>query len=338
MSDRLWVGSRKGLFELRNGKIVKHHFPGQPVSAFLQTKEEILCALNLGHFGAKLWRSRDDGKTWQEVASPAYPKQEGGATLNQIWVMEAGAGGLWAGTIPGGLFHSADGGDSWRLVESLWNREERKEWFGGGADAPGIHSILLDKKSITLGISCGGVWKSQDAGERWELAGKGMHAAYMPPEKRDSPNIQDPHRIARCAAKPDVMWTQHHNGIFRSTDAGRTWASINDAFGFAVAAHPRDAGTAWFVPAIKDELRYPADGKLAVTRTRDGGKTFDTLREGLPQEHAYDLIYRHAFDIDASGERLAMGSTTGGLWTSSDGGDSWKCVSAHLPPIYCVRF
>jgi photosystem II stability/assembly factor-like uncharacterized protein len=337
MSDRLWVGSRKGLFELRNAKIAKHHFAGQPVSAFLQTKTELLCALNLGHFGAKLWRSRDDGKAWHEVACPAYPKEESGATLNQIWVLEAGDA-IWAGTIPGGLFRSTDGGDSWNLIESLWKREERKEWFGGGADAPGIHSVLLDGKNITLGISCGGVWKSADGGESWELAGKGMHAAYMPPEKRESPNIQDPHRLARCAAKPEAMWAQHHNGIFRSSDAGRTWRSINDAFGFAVAVHPRDAQTAWFVPAIKDELRYPADGKLAVTRTRDGGKSFETLRAGLPQEHAYDLVYRHGLDVDESGEQLAIGSTTGGLWLSMNGGDSWRCLAAHLPPIYCLRF
>jgi photosystem II stability/assembly factor-like uncharacterized protein len=337
MSDRLWVGSRKGLFELRKGKIAKHHFAGQPVSAVLQTEDEMLCALNLGHFGAKLWRSRDDGKSWQEVACPAYPQEEGGATLNQIWVLESG-NGIWAGTIPGGLFRSSDGGDSWKLVESLWNREERKEWFGGGADAPGIHSILIDQRNITLGISCGGVWKSADGGESWELAGKGLHAAYMPPEKRESPNIQDPHRIARCAAKPEVMWTQHHNGIFRSVDAGRTWSAVNESFGFAVAAHPREPNTAWFVPAIKDELRYPAEGKLAVTRTRDGGKSFETLREGLPQEHAYDLVYRHGLDIDTSGEQLAIGSTTGGLWLSMNGCDSWRGANARLPPIYCLRF
>jgi hypothetical protein len=92
------------------------------------------------------------------------------------------------------------------------------------------------------------------------------------------------------------------------------------------------------VPAIKDELRYPAEGKLVVTRTRDGGKSFETLREGLPQEHAYDLVYRHGLDVDASGERLAMGSTTGNLWISSNQGDSWERISTHLPPIYCVRF
>ena len=92
------------------------------------------------------------------------------------------------------------------------------------------------------------------------------------------------------------------------------------------------------MPAIKDERRIPVDGQLVVTRTRDGGKSFDVLREGLPQEHAYDLVYRHALDIDSSGDRLAFGSTTGGLWVSEDQGDSWQLVSAHLPPVHSVRF
>ena len=47
-------------------------------------------------------------------------------------------------------------------------------------------------------------------------------------------------------------------------------------FGFAVAVHPRDPDTAWFVPEIKDEKRIPRDGKLVVTRTRDGGKSFES--------------------------------------------------------------
>jgi hypothetical protein len=92
------------------------------------------------------------------------------------------------------------------------------------------------------------------------------------------------------------------------------------------------------VPAVKDEKRVPVDAKLAVTRTRDGGRSFEVLREGLPQAPAYDLIYRHALDIDRDGQRLAFGSTTGGLWISENRGDSWQCVSAHLPPIAAVRF
>ena len=110
------------------------------------------------------------------------------------------------------------------------------------------------------------------------------------------------------------------------------------AFGFAVAVHPHDADTAWFVPSIKDEKRYPMEGAVVVNRTRDGGRTFETLRHGLPQQHAYDLVYRHALDIDETGETLAFGSTTGSLWITENGGDSWQELSAHLPPIHAVRF
>src|SRR5439155_9622605 len=111
-------------------------------------------------------------------------------------------------------------------------------------------------------------------------------------------------------------WVQHHNGIFISSDEGRTFTEITgvepSVFGFAVVVHPRDPDTGWFVPEIKDEERIPRDGKLVVTRTRDGGKSFDLLTKGLPQSHAYDIVYRHALAIDESAERLAVGSTTCG--------------------------
>jgi hypothetical protein len=74
-----------------------------------------------------------------------------------------------------------------------------------------------------------------------------------------------------------------------------------------------------------------------VSRTRDGGESFELLDRGLPSP-SFDLIYRHAFDADESGTRLAIGSTTGGLWLSEDGGESWRTLSTHLPPIYTVRW
>src|SRR5881409_1470331 len=93
----------------------------------------------------------------------------------------------------------------------------------------------------------------------------------------------------------------HHNGIFRSTDGAASWAEINDVkpsvFGLAVAVHPKDPNAAWFVPSTKDEKRCPTDGRVLVNRTRDGGKTFETLRRGLPQEYADDLVYRHGLDV-----------------------------------------
>jgi hypothetical protein len=139
-----------------------------------------------------------------------------------------------------------------------------------------------------------------------------------------------------------VFWAQHHNGIFRSIDNSVSWKEITNAkpskFGFAVAVHPNDPDTAWFVPAIKDERRVPVDGRFVVSRTSDGGRTFKAFGKGLPPRPAYDLVYRHGLAVDASGKRLAMGSTTGGLWLSENGGAAWKCLSAHLPPVHCVRF
>ena len=110
------------------------------------------------------------------------------------------------------------------------------------------------------------------------------------------------------------------------------------SFGFAVVVHPREPDTAWFAPGVKDEQRIPVDGKLVVTRTRDAGKSFDVLCAGLPQQHAYDVVYRHALSVDETGDRLAFGSTTGGLWISEDQGDHWRELSHTLPPVHAVRF
>lgn len=365
MSDHLLVSTRKGLFMLARHAggwhVERHAFLGDNVSLALADPRDGVwyAALNLGHFGVKLHRSDDRGASWTEIAVPAFAegqiiatddgKPPKPAALSLLWSLEAGGvnepGRLWAGTIPGGLFRSDDRGASWSLVESLWNEPSRLQWFGGGYDAPGIHSICVDPRdarSLRVAISCGGVWHSSDSGHSWNVASDGMFAAYMPPERREDPTIQDPHRMVQCAQSPDHLWVQHHNGVFRSTDGARHWREVPDvppsAFGFAVAVHPQQPDTAWFVPAIKDERRVPVDGRLAVARTRDGGATFDTLTKGLPQHDAYDLVYRHGLAISADGRHLAFGSTTGNLWTSDDEGDRWQALPAHLPPIYALTF
>jgi hypothetical protein len=359
MAERLHIGTHKGLFELvrSNGgwEIVDVRFLGDPVSAVLAEPDgSLYAALDLGHFGAKLWR-RDPAGEWSELAVPAFPPKPQDAgddphpwTLGKIWVLEPGGipGRLWAGTMPGGLFHSDDGGMSWSLNEALWRMPERRQWQGvAGGEQPGINSVLIDPRNpsdVRIGVSTAGIWASTDGGRSWRIINQGMYAEYMPPEQRGNPIAQDVHRLARCATHPEIVWCQHHNGVFRSQDAGASWDEVTairpSKFGFAVAAHPRDPDTAWFVPAVKDERRIPVDGKLVVARTRDGGRSFEVLRNGLPQRHAYDLVWRHALAVDDSGEQLAFGSTSGGLWSSEDGGDSWTMSEARLPPIAALRF
>jgi hypothetical protein len=360
----LLVATRKGLFQYRRrgkGSWIAREpsFLGVPISATLHDPRDgtVYAALDHGHFGTKLHRRGGDGK-WEEIATPKYPPRAKGtksedafgrplsSTLKMIWILEIDPrrdGSLWCGTLPGGLFHSRDRGATWEIVRGLWNRPERKQWFGGGYNDPGIHSICVDPRDaqrVTVGVSSGGVWRTVDGGATWEQTAHGMRQDYAPPEKAYDPQSQDVHRVVQCRAAPDRLWAQHHNGIFKKPAQGK-WQEVHakapSRFGFACAVDPNDPEVAWFVPAVKDECRVPVDGRLVVTRTRDGGASFEVLKQGLPKETVWDLVYRHGLDVSADGRMLAMGSTTGGLWVSEDGGRGWSELSSHLPPTYGVR-
>jgi hypothetical protein len=358
------VATRKGLFRVDGDRRIELlAFAGVPVTNVTVDRRDgtWYTAVDHGHFGAKVHRSTDEGRTFTEVAPPAYPEKPDGESdtdpvrgdevpwsTQLIWTLEPGhaddPGVVWAGTIPGGLFRSADRSDSWELVRPLWDDPSRPQWFGGGYDYPGIHSICIDPHDaagLLVAISCGGVWRTDDSGSTWTVTTKGMRAGFMPPEQAENPYIQDPHRVVRCAGSPDVLWCQHHSGMWRSTDNGSTWDEITgvepSTFGFAVAAHPADPDVAWFVPAVSDEVRIPVGGRMVVTRTSDGGKSFESLSDGLPGENAYHLVYRHGLDVGARGDAVVLGSTTGSLWASGDGGDSFTTLSNHLPPIAAVK-
>ncbi len=366
MGNTILVSTRKGLFEVAKGRggwsVREAHFVADNVTLALHDPRDgaDYAALNHGHFGIKLHRRDKGKKKWVEIATPSYPPKPEGLVDNDgwgkpvnwttqlIWALETGGpkekGELWAGTMPGGLFRSADRGKSWVLIESLWRHPDRNKWLGGGADIPGIHSICVDprdSKTVRVAVSCGGVWVTRDGGATWAQSAHGMKFDQGPKEQAENPDTQDPHMMVQCAGAPEKFWVQHHCGIFKSVDNAKSWTEVKakpSSFGFGVVVHPNDANTAWFVPGIKDEKRIPVDGALVVTRTRDGGKTFKSLKKGLPQKHAYDLVFRHGLAIDETGKKLAMGSTTGGVWVSEDQGDSWQMVSHTLPPVYAVRF
>jgi hypothetical protein len=361
------VGTRKGLFVYRREsgrwRLVRQEFLGAPVKMVMHDPRTgaVHAVLDHGHFGVKFHRAAEVGAAFLERPVPAYPPKPDDVEdlepfrrvpipwkLLGVWSLvpatAAEPGVLWCGTLPGGLFRSGDDGESWELVRSLWDDPARKSWVGGGADWPGIHSICVHptrKGHVTIAISCGGVRVTEDGGRTWHSRAKGIRAAYVPPERAYDEDVQDPHCVVQCRAAPEVLWCQHHNGIFRSVDGGRNWTEIPEAgpstFGFAVAVHPDDPETAWFLPAQKDEVRIPVDGRVVMTRTRDGGRSFQVLDRGLPPPPAFDLCLRHALDVDPSGRTLAFGSTTGGLFITEDQGESFQILSAHLPPVYAVR-
>jgi len=320
MSDTLLVSTRKGLFEVRRHSsgwtVQRESFMGDAVSLALVDTRDGTWYAALGHSrrGLGLHRSDDDGESWIGV---------GGDTAGRIGTLALAGdrpGELWAGATTG-LLRSGDQGATWTMVEPQFASADRS-----------IHSILVDPRDsrrVRVGVRRGGVWETTDDGASWTA-----------PAAADSD--RQSHRIRACPAAFDRLWAQHQPGIWRSSDGARTWDEIKQAgpstFGFAVAVHPNDPDTAYFVPVISDQRRVPVDGRMVVTRTRDGGESFDVLRNGLPQTHAYDLVLAHALELDRSGELLALGSTTGNLWISEDAGEHFITVSTHLPPISALCF
>jgi photosystem II stability/assembly factor-like uncharacterized protein len=282
------------------------------------------------------------------------------ATLAKLWVIAFGPGGrVYVGTIPGGLFVSRDAGASFALCRPLWNHASRggdlfageakgeTKWFGtpaseGGDFAPGIHSIVVDPRDpnrLLVAVSTAGVIESLDGGQSWHSANKGMIIDHAPEPEAEWGH--DPHYVEQCEGDPDHVWQQNHTGIYYSADAAKSWRRVSVReqgvhFGFPVTADAKRGRMAWVVPGTSDRQRMAIDGGLFVARTEDGGQTWTALRRGLPQEQAYDVVYRHAL---ANQEGVvAFGSTTGNLYVSDDGGESWATAGNNLPPIYSVRF
>ena len=353
MKHKLLIGTAKGLVvaEVTNHScaIASIHFEGIPVSmVYIDERTNTWwVGLSHRHWGEKLHYSNDEGKIWMECLVPSYAgyfyRPNNPASLKKIWTMvHAGSknpGCLWLGTEPGGLFYSSDNGKSFHLNEALWKHPSRlddKQWFGAGKDFPFIHSILVDPRDnnhLYVGVSCAGIFESMDGGQSWQSRNDGLIAAYLPNPKQEIGH--DPHLVLMSAKNPDVLWQQNHCGIFRSTDAAKTWVDVSGKnrvprYGFCIAIDEHDVNTAWVIPAQSDERRIPVNLKLVVCETRNAGNDWKLISEGLPTL-SFDLALRNS--LIKKNTFMAFGTNNGNLYLSFDEGASWKCFCSALAGI-----
>jgi hypothetical protein len=110
--------------------------------------------------------------------------------------------------------------------------------------------------------------------------------------------------------------------------------------GFPIVLHPRDPDTVWVFPMDGTDVwpRVSPGGKPAAYKTTDAGKTWKRQDKGFPKSQGWFTVKRQCMAQDSREQvGVYIGTTSGEVWASRNGGNSWKCIAKHLPHIYSVE-
>ncbi len=343
-----------------------YHLKGSPAEP-----NRIYASQSSGWFGQIIQRSDDGGKTWETPGGGPAPSPDGmprgesnkfvyegeiGQHLwydgtkhpwefKRVWHLEPSLTDpdtVYAGVEDAAIFKTTDGGKTWKELPGL--RGAKGNLWQPGAGGMAVHTILLDAKEANrmfVAISAAGVFRSDDAGQTWRPANRGLKSPYQLPDP-DAEVGHCVHRIAMHSARPRVLFMQKHWDVMRSDNAGDSWKEVSgnlpSDFGFPIEVHAHEPETIFVVPIKSDSEHYPPEGKLRVYRSRSGGNEWEALTKGLPQRDCYVNVLRDAMAVDCLESCGVYFGTTGGqVYASADGGDSWKPIVRDLPAVLSVE-
>ena len=374
----LLVGTTKGLFLVEGGNgrtgwsVSGPHCNGWPINhAVGDADTGTIWAGGGGDWhGAGVWRSEDGGQSWELSKLTAGQMDDWAANdadfaamigwkarplpfgkeFAQVWSLGRAHGRLYAGTKPASLLESLDDGRTWQRVQGLSDHPSAGSWQPGAAGLV-LHTIVADPadpKKLWIGISAAGVFATEDGGATWERRNRLSNAESCahhdhPAAPRDGETGHCVHNMMRAPGTTDVLYQQNHHGVWRSADGGRSWeeitAGLPSTFGFPIRVHPRDPDTIWTLPLNGDMAgRFPPDAACAVWRSRDGGQSWQAMREGLPQKGCYFTVLRQAMAGDARDPAgVYFGTNSGSVFGTFDEGDTWHEIARHLPTILAVE-
>ena len=222
------------------------------------------------------------------------------------------------------------------LFEGL---EYRSSGFARGGRSTAVTGVAGDPLTYYFGSTGGGVWKTSDAGNNWNNISDGFFG------------VGAIGAIAVAPSDPNVLYAgtgsgcprgniSNGDGIYRSTDAGRTWSHIGlDHAGQIpkIRVHP-DNPDVVYVAAL-GHIFGPNEDR-GVFRSTDGGDTWDKVlyiddATGFNQV-AMDvnnprILYAAAWRVERKPWTLISGNDNGGIWKSTDGGDTWTQLAGGLP-------
>ena len=250
---------------------------------------------------AALFRSDDQGMTWQEVAGiSSHPTREGwmpglgGLCLHSIQVDAGRPNKMWVGISAVGVFRTDDAGESWQTA----NQGVRADFdpanrFPEWGVCP--HKLLAHprKPDLLYQQNHCGVFRSDNGGADWQDITEGL------PSRFGFVLGLHPH-------DPETLFVLPED------------AALGDDVGGG--------------------LRYVSGAKCRVFRSHNGGQSWEPLTRGLPQKNAYLHALREGMATDSLDPvGIYFGTTNGQIFYSRDGGDSWELLIEHLPPINSVE-
>ena len=265
--------------------------------------------------GGQSWERRDDGISQNDIYSLAS-SQVSGVTR------------IFAGTEPAHLFCSEDLGHHWTELQAL-RSVDTSQWFFPGpphiAHTKHINFHPNDPNTLFIGIEVGGLQKSLDGGKTFHTI-PGMDP--------------DVHRTVFNPLNPDRIYITGGDGIYATSDGGDNWehwtTTEHEIGGYPdfLVVHPRRpelvfVAAAQHGPGSWRESHYAG---TRISRSTDGGKTWQPLRNGLPDRLQTAV---EAMCLEDWGESFSLfaATATGEIWSSEDGGEHWSEIITGLAPI-----
>ncbi|MFB3076851.1 MAG: WD40/YVTN/BNR-like repeat-containing protein, partial [Lysobacterales bacterium] len=222
-------------------------------------------------------------------------------------------------------------GLEWRLVGPY--RGGRVTTVAGVPDNPLLYY---------MGATGGGVWKTQNAGTTWENLSDDYFKVGTIGAVAVSESDNNVLYVGTGEAPIRGVTTSSGDGVWKSTDTGRTWKHVGLEKSGQIAQieiHPSNPDTAYV--AVQGQIWGPNEER-GVFRTTDGGKSWKHVLKVSANTGATDLsmdpsnpriLYAALWNHGRKPWFIHSGGTDGGIYKSTDGGDSWEKLSGGLPEM-----
>lgn len=219
-----------------------------------------------------------------------------------------------------GVYLSTDRGDTWTNRSEGLNPKKRY-WYTVLAFSPTFADdstvwLFGHKTGLAVKEAYGGFWESTDKGATWtEIDYKGF--PYREMTTRVSQDIIGVVISPKIAEDGLMIAAAGGEGVYISRDKGRNWELLNPV---------KDVTDIFAPPTFPDEpfLALATTGSQVMVST-DGGKTFETRGNGLPENMT--SVRKVVFSQNFAQDRKMFSYGTEGVFTSDDAGMTWKTLA-----------